>query len=81
VSTYTSTEWTCDRCGCKEEASAGGLRDQPMGWAALWEVKPPLMNPNESDKKPEQICRACVDAYYDWFTSGRLSKQDGGKQG
>lgn len=68
MSTYTSTEWTCDRCGFKVEVGAhASPPEQPLGWAALYEVRPPLMSPSESPNRPEQICPACLSAYFEWF--------------
>lgn len=67
MSTYTSTQWTCDRCGYKTEV----VSEQPFGWAALYYIRPPLKNPTEDDKLPDQVCPTCLDAYFDWFTAGR----------
>lgn len=69
MSIYRSTKWTCDRCGRKEEIGARNAAvEQPIGWAAVYEVTPPLKNPSESDRRAEQICRECRDSYHDWFT-------------
>lgn len=74
MSTYSSTQWSCDRCGAMEELGARNAGvEQPIGWASLYEVKPPLKNPSENDLRPDQICRACLDSFHDWFTSGRLA--------
>lgn len=72
MSVSTSDEWVCDRCGRKTLMYHGsGSREQPVGWAAIHVVMPPLMNPTESDKQPDQVCADCVRAYGAWFTRGR----------
>lgn len=70
MSTYSSTQWTCDRCGFKEEAGArNATAGQPIGWASLYEVTPVLMNPGEWQYRPDQICQACRDSFHEWFMS------------
>lgn len=72
MSTYTATTWTCDRCGRKaEQTHRNSLPEQPPGWAAIHVVKPPLMNPTESDKRPEQVCVDCVRSFDQWLIAGK----------
>lgn len=73
MSVSTSDEWVCDRCGRKALMYHGtsGSKEQPPGWAAIYLVKPPLMNPTESDQRPDQVCVDCVRAYSTWFSHGR----------
>lgn len=75
MSTFNSTKWTCDRCGAKTEISNTEKRpcDQPIRWCALYEIDPPLMDPNESDRRPDQICGDCRDSFHDWFIAGHAA--------
>jgi len=68
---WRSETWTCDRCGASEVIGVAdaGVVDQPLGWAALYDIKPPLKSPADSDKRGDQVCPACLDSYYDWFTA------------
>lgn len=72
MSVSTSDEWVCDRCGRKTLMYHGtsGSNEQPPGWAAIHVVKPPLMNPTESDQRPDQVCVDCVRSYSTWFSTG-----------
>lgn len=69
MSTHTSTTWTCDRCGrTAEQHHHNGIPEQAPGWAAVYVVKPPLMSPLESNRRPDQLCPACVVALDDWLS-------------
>jgi hypothetical protein len=73
MSIYRAIEWTCDRCGKKQQLSldAYGGTEQPLGWAALYEVTPPLKASSESDRAPQQVCEACRKSYHEWLSRGR----------
>lgn len=70
MSRYTATSWTCDRCGFTVTVGALETPAQPFGWGALWLVRPPLMAPADSDKRPDQICPACISSYFAWYSAG-----------
>lgn len=70
MSQYTSTQWTCDRCGQRTIVGSHETPEQPFGWGALWLVRPPLMAPADSDQRPDQVCPDCINAYFGWFTAG-----------
>lgn len=70
MSIYTSTEWTCDRCARRVAVVERGWPGWPSGWAALYEVDPPLMSPSESIRVPTQVCGTCRRSYHDWLVAG-----------
>jgi hypothetical protein len=66
--------WTCDGCGKTEEVEQAA---QPMAWASLIMVTPPLATTEERETaKRIHICEKCRALFHGWLKSGKRQEVD-----